>query len=557
VRRPSVLLVLAALGLGAACGAGATREGAAPAALAAREGVAPALDAAAGPRQPPDDAAIVHLLDRATFGARRRDVDRVRAIGVQAWIDEQLAPERLDDREVDEILRGLPTLSATIPDLLRDYPRPAAGERRPGPGASSGGQMRDSLPADQGPGRILAELQAARLVRAVASARQLQEVMVDVWFNHLNVSAQKAQVRWYVGAYERDAMRPHALGRFRELLRASARHPAMLFYLDTWVSVRAGYVIPAGPNQGRTAGLNENYARELMELHTLGVDGGYTQADVRDVARAFTGWSIDRPRSQGRFVFRRAAHDRGEKVVLGQRLPAGGGEEDGERVIAILTRHPATARHVAARLARRFVADDPPPALVARVAAVYAETDGDIRAMLRAIFAAPEFWGEQARRAKIKKPLELVASGARALGAAVEARGGLALARAAGRIGERLYQAEAPTGHPDRAEPWVNPGALLARMNFALALAHNRLPGVRVDLAAVAGSDRRRPEVVLERLLGELLLGGVAPETRAVLTSQLLEPQIIRRTADDRDPADTDVETLTALVLGSPEFQRR
>ena len=500
----------------------------------------------------------MHLLDRTTFGARRRDVDRVRAIGVQAWIDEQLAPERLDDREVDAIVRGLSTLSATIPDLLRDYPRPEPAVREKlQSGAMSRQEMRELYPPDKRPGRIVAELQAARMVRAVASERQLQEVLVDLWFNHFNVYAQKAQVRWYVGAYERDAIRPHALGRFRDLVRATARHPAMLFYLDNWLSVRAGFVIPTGPNRGRTAGLNENYARELMELHTLGVDGGYTQADVREVARAFTGWSIDRPGSEARFVFRRGAHDPDEKVVLGQRIPAGGGESDGERVIDILTRHPATARFVATRLARRFVADDPPPALVARVAAVYASTDGDIRAMVRAILAAPEFWEEGARRAKIKKPLELVASGTRALGAAVDARGGLALANAVGRIGERLYEAEPPTGHPDRAGPWVNPGALIARMNFGLALANNRLEGVRVDLAAVAGSDRRRPEQVLDRLLDALLLGGVTPETRAVLTAQLAEPQIIRQTADDRGPANTDVETLTALVIGSPEFQRR
>jgi len=331
----------------------------------------------------------------------------------------------------------------------------------------------------------------------------------------------------------------------------------MLFYLDNWLSARGDFVLRAGPNAGRRSGLNENYARELMELHTLGVDGGYTQQDVTEVARAFTGWTIERPRIEAAFVFRPAMHDHGDKTVLGRPLRRGG-ERDGEDVLDLLARHPATARFIAGKLVRRFVADDPPPALVERVAAVYRDTGGDVRAMLRAIVASPEFRAPDDAGAKIKKPSELVASAARAVGATVNARGALALARAAAEIGEGFYEAQAPTGHPDRAEAWVSPGALLARMNFGLALTENRLPGVRVDTRAlVAGADRREPDAVLERLLATLLHGRASSATRDVLSAQLAAPVITRLTADDRGPADTGVAKLAALVLGSPEFQRR
>ncbi|HEU4368318.1 MAG TPA: DUF1800 domain-containing protein [Methylomirabilota bacterium] len=292
-------------------------------------------------------------------------------------------------------------------------------------------------------------------------------------------------------------------------------------------------------------------------LHTLGVDGGYTQQDVTEVARAFTGRTIDRPRQDARFVFCPVTHDPGDKTVLGRPIRAGG-ERDGEEVLDLLARHPSTARFIAAKLARRFVADDPPPALVERVAAVYRDTGGDIRAMLRAIVAAPEFLAPGVAGAKIKKPTEFVASAARAVGATVDARGALTLARVAAEIGEGFYEVVPPTGYPDRAQAWVNPGALLARLNFALALAEGRLPGVSTDLdGLLRGADRRRPQAVLEHLLATLLHGRAGAETRAVLAAHLNQPDITRLTADDRGPADTDVAKLTALVLGSPEFQRR
>jgi len=405
------------------------------------------------------------------------------------------------------------------------------------------------------------ELAQAKVLRAIYSERQLHEVMADFWYNHFNVFAPKGADKWLVTSYDRDVIRPHALGRFRDLLGATARHPAMLFYLDNWMSSKEGG--PAGPagraaaqgNRQGPTGLNENYARELMELHTLGVDGGYTQKDVTEVARCLTGWSLERPERGGGFVYRPRMHDDGEKVVLGVRIPAGGGIRDGERVLDLLARHPSTAKFIATKLARRFVSDTPPPALVDRAARVFRETDGDIRAVVHAIVTSPEFFSEEAYRAKIKTPFEVVASAVRVLGG--EAQSLSLLPMAVGRIGEPLFQAQPPTGYPDKGEAWVNTGALLNRMNFALALAGGRVPGVRVDLdRLVTSADRRRPEEVLDRLLAQILGRDVSGDTRRTLAAQLNDPQIRRATQDDRE-ANTDVAKLAALILGSPEFQRR
>ena len=535
MRRRVAALVLAALYLGLA------------------GDIAPALGADSV--MPSDEAAIVHALSRLGSGPRPGDVERVRAMGLAAWIERQMDPGRLDDRATDQALAALPTLTMSIDELQTRYPRPKAREKAADPQMTPRALYDRPQPGNR-PVRIIAEMQAARMVRAIESERQLEEVMVDFWFNHFNVHAAKGEVKWYVTAYERDVIRPNALGRFGDLLRGTATHPAMLFYLDNWLSTRPDFTVRFGPNRGKRAGLNENYARELMELHTLGVDGGYTQQDVTEVARAFTGWTIDRPREAARFIFRPATHDRGDKTILGTRLPAGGGLDDGERVLAMLLHHPSTARFIATKLARRFVADDPPPALVDRVAATFRATEGDIRAMLRTIVTSSEFWAPDARHAKIKKPSEYVASAVRAVGGHVDARAGFALARSAAEMGEGLYGAQPPTGYPDRAEAWVNAGVLLARMNFALALTQRRLPGVTLDLSPLA-VDRAAPEATLARVLASLLHGEPSAQTRSVLTARLGDPEIRRQTADDRGPADTDVEKLAALVIGSPEFQRR
>jgi len=521
-----------------------------------------------------EEQRILHVLNRLGYGPRAGDVERVRQMGLSRWIERQLEPSRIPDERVEAALQAFPTLTRSVPELILAYPEPDQKLlAKVQSGEMTQQEMRQMAPPERRPFRIPAELQAAKLTRAVMSERQLEEVMTDFWFNHFNVDVRKGAVKWMVADYERTAIRPYALGKFRDLLLATARHPAMLFYLDNWMSTRPDLVVVFGPNKGRKMGLNENYAREIMELHTLGVDGGYTQEDVIEVARAFTGWTIEQPREKGTFLFRTAAHDQGAKKVLGHVLPAYGGEQDGIHVIDILSRHPATARFIVTKLVRRFVSDGPPPALVERAAQTFRDTDGDIRKVVATIVSSPEFFSADAYGAKIKKPIELVASAVRAAGGEIappgepgsqQVGGGLALAMQVARLGEPLYQQQPPTGYPDVAEAWVNTGALLNRLNFALALAQNRIPGVQVDLGrAVGTADRHKPQQVLDALLASLLQGQVRPETRSVLAAQLDNPEIIRATPDDRKAAggrpaaNTDIDKLAALVLGSPEFQRR
>jgi len=513
-----------------------------------------------------EDQRILHVLNRLGYGPRPGDLERVRQMGVERWIQRQLEPERIPDTVLEAALGDYPVLAMSAADLYRDYPPPRQQDvQRFQSGQMTPQEIREVFPPERRPAVINAQLQSAKITRAVLSERQLQEVMVDFWFNHFNVYALKGPVRWMTAAYEREAIRPHALGRFRDLVVATAHHPAMLYYLDNWLSTRDDLVVPG---RGRR-GLNENYARELLELHTLGVDGGYSQQDVVEVARCFTGWTIERPQQGGGYLFRPLAHDRGAKHVLGTTIPAGGGQEDGLAVIDLLARHPSTARFIATKLVRRFVRDDPPKALVDRVAGVFRKTDGDIRTVLVAIITSSEFISADTYHAKTKTPLEVVASAVRALDGRLEpppapgapARavgGGLTLARQVARLGAPLYEAQPPTGYPDVAEAWINAGALLGRMNYALALAENRLPGVRTDVGRfVQGVDRGQPAAVLDRIVSVVLQGEISASTRQVLVSQLDSPEIVRATVDDRGPRNTDVEKLAALVLGSPEFQRR
>jgi uncharacterized protein (DUF1800 family) len=568
-RAVSLALITVAVLAGAACSnAPLSKQGPAPAVRTSAPEPPPAVRVTL-PKSPlSEDQQITHALNRLGYGPRPGDVERVRQMGLGRWIERQFEPGRIPDDRVEAALQAFPTLTMPVPELVRAYPEPdqkVLAKLRSGQMTQE--EMRAMAPPEKRPFRIAAELQAAKLTRAVLSERQLEEVMTDFWFNHFNVDARKGAVKWMVADYERTAIRPHALGKFRDLLFATARHPAMLFYLDNWMSTKADLVPVFGPNKGRKMGLNENYAREIMELHTLGVDGGYTQEDVIEVARAFTGWSIERPREQGTFRFVPVAHDNGAKRVLGHALPAYGGEQDGVKVIDILSRHPSTAKFVATKLARRFVSDEPPPALVERAAKTFRDTDGDIRMVVVTIITSPEFFSAEAYRAKIKTPLEIVASSVRAVDGDVQAPGvpgsqqpggGLALAQQVNKLGEPLYQQQPRTGYPDVAEAWVNTGALLNRMNFALGLTANRVPGLRVDLSRAVGSaDRRKPEQVLDALLRSVLQGQATSQTRSVLAAQLDDSEITRATRDDRGPANTDVEKLAALVLGSPEFQRR
>jgi uncharacterized protein (DUF1800 family) len=418
------------------------------------------------------------------------------------------------------------------------------------------------------PQRVVEELAMAKMTRAVYSERQLQQVMDDFWFNHFNVFAGKGEVKWYLTSYERDVIQPNALGKFKELLTATAKSPAMLFYLDNFLSAdpnaaqRQAMMRPGRPyasrpqqaqNKKQQRGLNENYGRELMELHTLGVDGGYTQKDVTEVARCFTGWTIEKPREIAQFRFDEKVHDPYPKVVLGKKIHAGG-MKDGEQVIDLLVKNPNTAKFISTKLARRFVSDTPPPALVARMAKSFQKSNGDIREVMRTMIYSPEFWSRDAFRAKVKTPYELVASSVRALGTDVDTP--MPLVQWVGRIGEPLYQCQPPTGYSDRAETWVNSGALLNRLNFSLALAGNKVRGSRSDVVALLGGDADAdPKQTLDRAVG-VFLGEAGPGTVDTLQRQLENPQVLQAKLDD-PVKQVDLAVLTGLVLGAPEFQRR
>jgi uncharacterized protein (DUF1800 family) len=628
-----------------------------------------------------EEQRALHVLNRLGFGARPGDVERVRTSGVERYIEEQLYPEKIADAAAEAKVQRLEALRMSTPELYAKYPQPnqllrmmqrrgtlppelaaAAEERAKGnarntPQVPQGAQMQnkdDAMRAGQDadaakgvdekkqnqyrrairdyyaqnglrpPQQLIAELQASRILRAVYSERQLQEVMVDFWENHFNIFAAKGADRWLLISYDRDTIRPNTLGKFKDLLSATAQSPAMLFYLDNFQSVspnaQAGRNRPLldgmmrRRNQGQQMpqpqqqqqrqrrGINENYARELMELHTLGVEGGYTQKDVQEVARCFTGWTIRAPRGAGggdpdagKFFFNERMHDNGEKIVLGQKIPAGGGIKDGQMVLDILSRHPSTAKFIATKLARRFVMDAPTPELIARVSAAYLKSDGDIRETLRAVFTSAEFNSQASYRAKIKTPFELAVSAIRTLGG--DTNGGPAIHQWIARMGEPLYMYQAPTGYPDTAEDWVNTGSLLERLNFALALASNRIPGTRVDLArftgeaATAGSPVDKQKV-MERFINVILNADVSTQTKATLLKQLNEPlpapqnTSAQNTADDtmqddgmrggggggaggrglrqmaradtgRVVGNPEVVKIAGLILGSPEFQRQ
>src|SRR5712691_1047884 len=484
------------------------------------------------------DQRVAHVLSRLTFGARPGDFERVKAMGVDAFIAQQLDPDSVDEVAVQAKLRKLPTLGMATPVIFEQYtppkpvvspsPAPAKspdktaansiaqigsngdkmsapspnesmkpGEAMQKPEESGQKPETGSMPAQpaasprptpppKNPQMVVTELQRAALLRAVYSERQLYELMVDFWENHFSIFANKDADRYLLTSFDRDTIRPFAFGRFRDLLGATAHSPAMLFYLDNWrSSVARPYPATKDKPAGVDGGLNENYARELMELHTLGVDGGYTQKDVQEVARCFSGWTIQKPNEEGLFLYRPGLHDDGEKIVLGQRILAGGGITDGERVLDILATHPATARFIATKLARRFVSDDPPPSLVDRAAAVFLKSDGSIRETLRAIITSPEFFSASMYRAKVRTPFEYIAAAIRALNA--ETSADPAAPDWAKRMGQQMFGRVTPDGYPDRAEQWLTAGALLARFNFASALATNKIKGTHFDAAQLFG----------------------------------------------------------------------
>ena len=573
-----------------------------------------------------EDQRILHVLNRLGFGARPGDVERVKAMGLDNYINQQLSPDKINDSVAENKLAELTTLNMTTAELYGKFPQPGqllrqlqargmlpenlaeARENRVKGGANAANAKQGEMPKDDSmsgpemntpknnqtqppanpldnekyreviqkyyrengleqPRRIIAELQASRILRAVYSERQLQEVMVDFWTNHFNVFANKGADRWLLTSYDRDTIRPNAMAKFSQLLEATAKSPAMLFYLDNFQSVSpdadAGRRGILRPQQQQRRGINENYARELMELHTLGVDGGYTQKDVQEVARCFTGWTIFQPRggaaavsmvlprdrernarlgdamrrTAGTFFFNPRAHDDGEKMVLGHKIPAGGGMKDGLMVLDILAHHPSTAKFIATKLVRHFVSDNPPPALVEHVAATFQKSDGDIRETLKTIFFSKEFNSPEAYRAKIKRPFELVVSAIRTLGA--DTNGGPGTHQWIERMGEPLYGFQTPNGYSDAAESWVNTGGLLERMNFGLALASNRVQGTRVNLSNANGDQSK----VLDEYLQTILAGDISASTKDALMKQL---------------AQSDPPTkVVGLILGTPEFQRQ
>jgi uncharacterized protein (DUF1800 family) len=434
--------------------------------------------------RPTDDKAILHVLNRIGFGPRAGDVENVRAIGIERYIDAQLRPERIADAGMAPRLAGLTTIGMSAEELSERYERPMMDARRERRLKPKGDEPDAAAPKTRDPivreaNSVLADLAAQKVLRAVYSERQLQEVLTDFWFNHFNVDARNNRERFLLTEYERDVIRPRVLGSFRELLGATAKSPAMLFYLDNWMSAgpnapQTGMGDGGRPFQGRLnapRGLNENYARELMELHTLGVDGGYTQKDVTEVARALTGWTMVPPRQGSGFRFDPRMHDNGQKAVLGHVIKAGGGESDGEQVLDILAAHPSTARFIATKLARRLVSDTPPPALVDRAARRFTETRGDLREVTRAIVTSPEFLSSDAYSAKVKTPFEFVVSALRTAGTDIsDARPILRQLQA---LGMPLYMCQPPTGYKDTADAWVSTGAIVSRLNYALSLARN------------------------------------------------------------------------------------
>jgi uncharacterized protein (DUF1800 family) len=590
-----------------------------------------------------DDRRAALVLSRLTFGARPGDLERVKTMGVDAFIDQQLDPDSIDDTALAAKLGKLPTLGMATPVLIEQYtpPKPAplpsptpattktaasaqsatnqnagSGQEKteagrmpavPGeaamkmekpesqtaaneqkPGAEEVKKPADNVqktdasqnkpaapkptPPPKNPQMVVTELQRAALLRAVYSERQLYEVMVDFWENHFSIYAYKDNDRYLLTSFDRDTIRPFAMGRFRDLLGATAHSPAMLFYLDNWrSSVARPYPATKDKPAGVDGGLNENYARELMELHTMGVDGGYTQKDVQEVARCFSGWTIQKPNEEGLFLYRPGLHDKGEKIVLGHKILAGGGIADGERVLDILATHPATAHFIASKLARRFIRDDPPPSVIDRAAEVFRKTDGSIRETLRAIITAPEFFSPSAYRAKIRSPFEYVVAALRALNAETDVDA--AVPDWTKRMGQQVFGRVTPDGYPDRAEQWLSAGAMLARFNFANALATNGIKGTRIDPARWLGNaDLNDPRAIADRLTSLLLAGDVSPQTRDALD------KIARKDSAKTGELSSElkgvnysgasvtqktstlppyVAQLMTMVIGSPEFQRR
>lgn len=569
------------------------------------------------------DEQIQQVLNRLAFGARPGDAEKVRAMGVDKWIDLQLHPERIDNGMTEQLMSRYTVFSTPTSDIVRDFQMVQQAQRQAklaetkDSTANKGAVRREVLAqnpqladAARQAQQLVGQVASAKLARAVASERQLDEVMADFWENHFSVFSGKGQTRLFLPQYDRDVIRPHAMGKFRDLLGAVAKSPAMLFFLDNWQSAadsthptlaqvgrvgrvgRGGILAPRRPIPGGVfaaaargrRGLNENYARELMELHTLGVDGGYTQKDVQEVARALTGWTFNR--QTGEFQFNPAIHDAGEKIILGHKFAAGRGQEEGEEVLDVLARAPATARFITTKLARHFVSDSPPKALVDRCAGTFTKTAGDIRETVRCVVTSPEFFSRDAYRAKVKTPFELVASALRAVNAQPDPTP--RTAQVVARLGQPIFGRQTPDGWPDRGDAWMNTGAILNRINFGLSLAAGQVPGAQLtnwpEFVLLRGQPRaQQVDGVIKSILG----GQASAETREVLMSgenpmlaksaatdvkgmAIIDSTPPRQMAQDfpggrggqlpgfgRQVNLQGLPQVVGLALGAPEFQRR
>ena len=512
----------------------------------------------------------------APLTAAEKEEARLREEQLYSDLEVQQLPSLLPEQRYKKIVSMKLPQQLTLADTLR------GGKGQEFLEGMTPKQKETLLAMNNPQGVVTGEMAQAKLLRAIYSERQFEEVMTDFWFNHFNVFVDKGLDRIMLTSYERDVIRPHVFGKFEDLLVATAKSPAMLFYLDNWLSVGPDspqalglpahpygpygrrYPPRSNPNK-RHGGLNENYGRELMELHTLSVNGGYSQQDVTEAAKVFTGWTIDKPADGGGFKFDPRMHEPGPKVVLGHRIkPKGEGE--GLELLHRLATSPQTAHFISLKIAERFVADDPPPALVDRMAKTFLKKKGDIREVLRTMFHSPEFWDDGTYRDKVKTPLEFVASAVRATGAEVD--DALPLTRQLGNMGMPLYGAQPPTGYSMKAETWVSSSVLLNRMNFALALTSGKVKGVKLDVARLAGSDSPPLDSsgTLAKLEADLLDGTVSKQTHDSIVAQIdaaanggqqkPDNKSGKRKSDDASRS-AEVNTIAGLLLGSPEFQKR
>jgi uncharacterized protein (DUF1800 family) len=506
---------------------------------------------------------VAHLLDRLAFGGRPGDAERIEKSGpiaIQRWITSQLDPESVSDSDLDQKLAGLKAPSMTPEQLLTTYKRPediavSMGIKKEDfqKNEDLKKEIRKKIGEENLPDEIFREMASQKIIRAVESRRQLQEVLADFWLNHFNIDISKGEERWLVPAFERDVIRKHIFGKFADLLEGTAHSPAMLFYLDNQSSQSAiDYSNPKkGPVPRKNGGLNEHYAREILELHTLGVDGGYQQSDVTELARIRTGWSIDDMRTHPVFKFRDKVHDQGEKVFLGQKFEAGHGQDEGERALKIMEESPQTAHFISFKLARYFVSDHPPAQLVDRMAKVFQASHGDLKKVYQLLFSSPEFWSRTAYQAKVKKPFQFVASSVRSLGGELELKNDVF--KVLGSMGEESYRCAPPTGYKDVAEVWVNPGAMVSRLGFAMKLSSNRLEGVYVTLPRVEPVPNTSQKLVRQvefRLLHEKM----SENSENVVVHEF---QNETRTMADGEVRPLSLSKAAGLILGSPEFQRR